>query len=62
MATRQFQVNVIAHDGIEPVGAFDTYEGAHYDAYGIYIQTGLHTEVLRGDELIWDARNGFHNA
>jgi len=43
-------------------GGYDSYEGAHYEAFGIYEQTGVYTEVLRGDECVWDSRNGYHCA
>ena len=43
-------------------GGYDSYEGAHYEAFGIYEQTGVYTEVLRGDEVMWDSRNGYHCA
>jgi hypothetical protein len=37
----------------------ETYEGAHYEAYGIYMQTKRYAQVVRGDVMIWNSKDGF---
>ncbi len=59
-ATKAFVV--LAQDTGDALADFDTYEAAHYEAFGIFEQTGLQIEVIKGDELIWDSRYGYHCA
>lgn len=37
----------------------ETYEGAHYEAYGIWRQTARYTQVVRGDVMIWNSKDGY---
>jgi len=45
----------------EQRGAFETYEAAHARAVTVCEAEGGRTEILRGDELIWDSHNGRSN-
>lgn len=37
----------------------ETYDGAHYEAYGIWCQTKRYTQVVRGDVMIWNIKDGY---
>jgi hypothetical protein len=38
----------------------ETYEGAHYEAYGFYQQSGRrYVQVVRGDVMIWNSKDGY---
>lgn len=63
MATERFKYDVyaIGDSGLSRLlASFYSYEAAHYEAYGVWCQTGNATFVDRGDVRIWDSRNGFH--
>lgn len=47
----------------EQRGRFETLAAAHARAVTLMDDSSIErTEILRGDELIWDSRNGFNEA